>query len=126
MPLLEATSPRWPYASAAAVISPLQPLLRRLPWLSGLDVSSWADACLPRSELTHRLNVSPWLDAKRDALAAHASQATRSAGPPRTLAILLRLPRPLLAQVVGTEWFALADAAVPTEPRQDLGDLLVH
>ena len=37
-------------------------------------------------------------------MAAHASQATADRGD-RTLAALLRLPRPLYRRVLGREWF---------------------
>lgn len=58
----------------------------------------------PAGRLTHHVNVRPWLDAKRAALAAHASQAGAD-GAPRTVSLLLRLPAPLFSLVLGTEWF---------------------
>jgi LmbE family N-acetylglucosaminyl deacetylase len=61
-------------------------------------------AFTPRHELTHRVDVRPHLDLKLRALRAHASQAGADDGV-RTLALLLRLPRPLQRRVLGTEWF---------------------
>lgn len=61
-------------------------------------------AFTPRREVTHRIDVRPHLDSKLDALRAHTSQAGSDEGA-RTLAVLLRLPRPLRRRVLGTEWF---------------------
>ncbi|HET6940030.1 MAG TPA: PIG-L family deacetylase [Nocardioides sp.] len=61
-------------------------------------------AFTPRDELTHRVDVRPQLDSKLRALRAHVSQSGADEGV-RTLALLLRLPRPLRRRVLGTEWF---------------------
>jgi LmbE family N-acetylglucosaminyl deacetylase len=71
-----------------------------------------ATPCLPdldnaftaRAELTHEIDVRAHLDAKVRALRAHASQTGSDRGV-RTLALLLRVPRPLRRRVLGTEWF---------------------
>jgi LmbE family N-acetylglucosaminyl deacetylase len=76
----------------------LRPLRRRWP-VPPLD-----HAYTPRAGLTHEVDVRPYLAAKRAAMAAHASQGRADAGV-RTLAVLLRLPRPLFARVAGREWF---------------------
>jgi LmbE family N-acetylglucosaminyl deacetylase len=55
-----------------------------------------------REKITHRVDVSGHLDAKRAALRAHLSQ---QGGGARTVALLLALPRPLARLVLGTEWF---------------------
>ena len=70
-----------------------------LPFLPDLRT-----AFTPRDQLTHRVDVRPHLDAKIGSLRAHASQAGGGDGV-RTLALLLRLPRPLRRRVLGTEWF---------------------
>lgn len=57
-----------------------------------------------RCEVTHRIRVHRYLPAKRAALAAHATQG-RADGQVRLLARLLRLPRPLFALALGTEWY---------------------
>ena len=46
------------------------------------------------------------LPAKRAALRAHASQAAAD-GTVRTLAVLTRLPRPVQAMLLGTEYYVL-------------------
>ncbi|WP_459644776.1 PIG-L family deacetylase [Kineococcus sp. NUM-3379] len=62
------------------------------------------EAFTAREDLTHRVDVRAHLDAKRAALAAHASQAASDSGT-RGLALLLRLPRPVFAALLGREWF---------------------
>jgi LmbE family N-acetylglucosaminyl deacetylase len=62
------------------------------------------DAYAPRSEITHRIDVRSFVDAKRAAMAAHASQALSEQNP-RTLGLLLGLPGWLFARVLGYEWF---------------------
>lgn len=57
-----------------------------------------------RASITHRVNVRRYLDHKRAAMRAHASQAEGSADT-RTLAYCLKLPRPLYRLAFGTEWF---------------------
>jgi LmbE family N-acetylglucosaminyl deacetylase len=57
-----------------------------------------------RSDITHRVDVRAYLPAKLAALRAHASQAGGTDGL-RTIALLLRLPPPLRARVLGAEWF---------------------
>ena len=76
----------------------VRPFARVLPGLTvpGDDVFS------DPGEIGVRVDVRPQLDAKRAALAAHASQA---GGGVRTVRILLALPRPLALRVLGTEWF---------------------
>ncbi len=58
----------------------------------------WTD----RHDPTHRVDVRDQLDAKLSSLRAHGSQA---GGGPRTLCLLLRLPRPLRARVLRYEYF---------------------
>ena len=80
-------------------------VLRRVPGARGLvPQDGFASAYLPREELTHRVDVRAHLEAKRAALAAHHSQTTGGTGV-RTVSLLLRLPAPLLATVLGREWF---------------------
>jgi LmbE family N-acetylglucosaminyl deacetylase len=101
--VLQATVPR----------EPLHRIIRlaaRMPGLlDNVDPAEFASAFTPRRQITHRIDVRAHLDEKREAMRAHASQAT-SAGGPRTLELLLRLPRPLFAAVAGREWFARAGA----------------
>lgn len=86
----------------------LQRVASVLRWLPGVSrlipPSRFATSFVPRAELTHQVDVRRHLDAKRSALAAHASQATGS-GSIRTVALLLRLPEPVLGLALGREWF---------------------
>jgi LmbE family N-acetylglucosaminyl deacetylase len=96
--VLEATVDRALLQRAAAV-------MRWIPGLSGLvPASRFATSYLPRSALTHQVDVRRQLTAKKASLAAHASQTTGGRGV-RTVALLLRLPDPLLGPVLGREWF---------------------
>lgn len=72
-----------------------------------------------RSDLTHRVDVRAHLDAKEQSLRAHASQAGGAQGV-RTLALLLRLPRPLRRRVLGTEWFREVGRAPSTVLLDDI------
>jgi LmbE family N-acetylglucosaminyl deacetylase len=62
----------------------------------------------PGARITHRVRVGRYTGAKRAAMAAHATQAT-GGDAVRTLAWLLRLPRPLFRVVLGTEWYVRRD-----------------
>ena len=80
-------------------------LVRRLRLLpAAVDVAAFERAYTPRAQITHRIDVRDWTSAKRASMAAHASQATADSGD-RTLAALLRLPRPLYRLALGREWF---------------------
>jgi LmbE family N-acetylglucosaminyl deacetylase len=76
-------------------------------------------AFTPRRELTHRIDVRPHLDAKLEALRSHTSQAGSDEGM-RTLALLLRLPRPLGRKVLGTEWFREVGRVPGSSPLMDI------
>jgi len=86
----------------------LQRVVSVMRWLPGVarlvPQDRFASSYVARSELTHQVDVRRQLGAKRDALAAHASQAT-GGGSVRTVALLLRLPRPVLGLALGREWF---------------------
>lgn len=60
----------------------------------------------PVAPVTHVVDVRPALDAKVAAIRAHRSQLAHDGPLPRNLALLTRLPRPLLARALGTERFA--------------------
>lgn len=82
--------------------------LRLVGWLPGLPAgfspAAVAGAYTARADLTHRVDVRAFAGRKRAAMAAHASQAGADSGV-RTLQVLLRLPRPVFARVLGHEWF---------------------
>lgn len=81
---------------------------RLLSWLPQVPAEFGPDrfvaAYTAREQLTHRIDVRGYTDAKRRAIAAHVSQ--RGGGDSiRTLAMLLRLPRPVFHRLLGAEWF---------------------
>jgi LmbE family N-acetylglucosaminyl deacetylase len=77
-----------------------------------LDLAAYDRAYTPSAEISHRVNVRPVIDAKRASMAAHASQTGGGDGV-RTLAALLRLPRPLFRLALGTEWYVRRDPRAP-------------
>jgi LmbE family N-acetylglucosaminyl deacetylase len=96
--LFEATLPREPIAKAAHLAS----AARLTP--DEFDPAEFDAAWTPRKEITHRVGVRRYLDAKEQALRAHASQA-RADGVTRTLDVLTRLPRPAVSLLLGTEYY---------------------
>lgn len=110
-------------AGTPAVLQATAPreMLRRIVRIAAkvpgvLDVSDarrFDVAFSPAASITHRVDVRADLDAKIAALAAHASQATSDAGP-RTLRLMLGLPRPLQRLVLGREWFVGPPLTVQT------------
>lgn len=96
--VFEATLPREPIRGAvrAAARLGLTP--------KGFDPAEFDNAWTPRGRITHRVDVRRHLRAKRAALRAHASQAEAD-GTTRTLGVLTRLPGPLTAMLLGTEFY---------------------
>ena len=104
--VLEATVDRTRLARIASILG-------RLPGVSQLiPADRFSGSFVPRAELTHQVDVRRHLRAKRAALAAHASQAT-GGGSVRTVALLLRLPGPVLGLALGREWFRERGRPVP-------------
>jgi LmbE family N-acetylglucosaminyl deacetylase len=68
------------------------------------DPTSFERAFTASADITHRVDVRRYADAKRASMAAHASQASADDGD-RTLAAFLRIPKPLYRQVFGREWY---------------------
>jgi LmbE family N-acetylglucosaminyl deacetylase len=103
-------------------------LLRRLgvrpggmtPELLGAAFTAGAD-------ITHEVDVRPWVRAKRAALRAHASQAG-GGDDVRTVRLLSRLPWPLAGAVLGKEWFVEVGQRAParraTDPFLSVSDRL--
>ncbi|MBK5305811.1 MAG: PIG-L family deacetylase [Frankiaceae bacterium] len=80
-------------------------LVHRLPGIPADFAPGRFDAAYTaRDQLTHRVDVRRYAEAKRAAIAAHVSQAGADEGT-RTLAVLLRLPRPLFRLALGHEWY---------------------
>lgn len=94
----EATLPREPIARAVRAVARvgLTP--------SGFDAGEFDQAWTPGRQITHRVDVRPYAEAKRASMAAHASQAAADDST-RTLAVLTRLPGPLYRQLLGTEYY---------------------
>ncbi|HET7174175.1 MAG TPA: PIG-L family deacetylase [Nocardioidaceae bacterium] len=90
---------------------------RRLRLLSRVAVPDLTSAFTPAGQITLRVDVRGALGAKAAALRAHASQATAD-GADRTLAMLLRLPRPIFRRVLGTEWY-VEPSRVSSNPRRE-------
>lgn len=94
--------------------------VRRMRRGGGRDVGTpvfvLPEAYTEHSLLTHRVDVRAHIDAKRAAMRAHVTQAGGDAD--RTLAILLRLPRPVYRLCLGREWF-VEHGAAPTRPLKD-------
>ncbi|QIG43653.1 LmbE family protein [Nocardioides anomalus] len=122
--LLAARMARTPVVLEATVDRDLLERVGRLLRLSAVlfplpDLPDFQTSFTPRAELTHRVDVRPHLDAKLDALEAHASQVASDDGV-RTLALLLRLPAPVRRRVLGTEWFREVGRAPGAAPLDDV------
>ena len=85
----------------------------------GMRSADLATAYRPRADITHEVDVRPWVAAKQRALAAHASQ-TAGGADVRTVALLSRLPRPLAARVLGREWFVEHGRSPGRHPLNDV------
>jgi LmbE family N-acetylglucosaminyl deacetylase len=60
----------------------------------------------PEAEITHALDITPWLSTKRRAMAAHASQVSDSS-------FFMAMPADQFAFVFGTEWYTLRGSSGP-------------
>ena len=69
-------------------------------------VAGEPDFGTPEQDITHAIDVTTVLDAKRAAMAAHASQVAADS-------FFLTLPDDAFAAAFGTEWFILPDAPRP-------------
>jgi LmbE family N-acetylglucosaminyl deacetylase len=61
---------------------------------------------MPRSVITHRVDVRRHAAQKRAALAAHRTQTSGRGRMARLFRLLTGLPLPVFRTVLGTEWFA--------------------
>jgi len=71
----------------------------------GFSPESFDSWYLPEAEITTVVDVSDYLDRKRAAMRAHASQASSSVGTVRTLAVFSSLPDDLFGLAFAKEWF---------------------
>lgn len=95
-------------------------LLTSIRWLlPGLHLPVLDSAYSARSDITHRVDVTRTLAAKRAAMAAHVSQASAPSGV-RTLALILKLPRPVFRWVFRHEWFVEVGMTPPAKPLDDI------
>lgn len=94
----EATLPREPIARAVRTAANV----RLTP--PGFDPAEFDRAWTPGREITHRVDVRPYAEAKRASMAAHASQAAADDST-RTLAVLTRIPGPAYRLLLGTEYY---------------------
>ncbi|SHG02039.1 PIG-L deacetylase family protein [Streptoalloteichus hindustanus] len=74
------------------------------PFPPEFDPRTFETAYSPRAAITHKVDVRRYTPAKRQSMAAHVTQAT-GGDSTRTLAALLRIPRPLFRWTLGTEWY---------------------
>lgn len=94
----EATLPREPIARAVRTAASV----RLTP--AGFDPAEFDRAWTPGRDITHRVDVRPYAEAKRASMAAHASQAAADDST-RTLGVLTRLPGPAYRLLLGTEYY---------------------
>jgi LmbE family N-acetylglucosaminyl deacetylase len=94
-------------------------LMRVVPGLPAeLRVGAVRASYAPHSALTHCIDVTDQLDAKRAAMGAHESQ--RSGGRrPRSLDLYLRMPSAAFARIFGREWFIETGASRRPELASD-------
>jgi len=114
--VLEATVPRDTIARAIRLVGRVY----RFP--AEFDPTTFERSFTARADITHRVNVRGHIAAKRASMRAHASQASNdgSQSGDRTLAALLRIPRPVYDLVFGREWFRDPDAKAPDGIRTDI------
>jgi len=75
----------------------------------------------PRAAITHRIDVRRYAAQKQAALAAHRSQVRSRGRAARLMRLLVRLPTPVFAMLLGREWFAEPGRA-PENVRSDILD----
>jgi LmbE family N-acetylglucosaminyl deacetylase len=107
--VVEATVPRELVARFARLL-----LLLRLMTRHRLE--EMREYGMPRSAITHRLNVRRYAAQKRAALAAHRTPLSGGGRAARLFRVMAGLPLPLFRLLCGTEWFA--------EPGGRSGDLI--
>jgi LmbE family N-acetylglucosaminyl deacetylase len=93
----------------------------------GMTPELLAGAFTAGADITHEVDVRPWVSTKRAALRAHASQAG-GGDDVRTVRLLSRLRWPLASVVLGREWFVeigqRGGAERVADPFVSLGDRL--
>ena len=113
--LLEATVDRRALQRAVRLLR-ATPLRRQLP---ELDAGAFDDLFTDSAEITHRVDVRPYLGQKAAALRAHLTQSVSIDATVRTVGGLLRLPGPLFRLALGHEWFVEAGVRPGRRPLDD-------
>jgi LmbE family N-acetylglucosaminyl deacetylase len=97
--VVEATLPREPIARLGRLLLLLRLVSRhRLDEMRGYG--------MPRSAITHRVDVRRYAAAKRAALAAHRTPVSGTGRSARLFRVMIRLPLPVFRLAWRTEWFA--------------------
>lgn len=86
------------------------------PEFDPAELDTWFS---PADAVTHTVDVSAHLAAKRASMAAHATQTTSAVSTTRTLARILELPDDLYGLAFGTEWF-IEHGRSPGDPATDV------
>jgi LmbE family N-acetylglucosaminyl deacetylase len=81
-------------------------------WLEGMPDPDAGDLGLgvPASEITHGVDVRPWIDRKRASMRAHASQIAEQS-------FFLAMPEATFTDAFGTEWFTERGVPLPVDER---------
>ncbi|MEY4348220.1 MAG: hypothetical protein RIS43_639 [Actinomycetota bacterium] len=96
--LLEATMDRQTISRVLDWVQPLIKLAR------ADDVLKLADGFSARADIGYVIDIRRWISPKRASLRAHSSQAT-GGNTPRTISVMLAIPRPIFAKLFCREWY---------------------
>jgi LmbE family N-acetylglucosaminyl deacetylase len=100
----------------------IQRLIRIVEAIPGVlpqvRAAAYDTAYAASATITHRVDVRAFAEQKRQALRAHASQASAESGQ-RTVGLLLRLPHWLFRRMLGREWY-VEHGRPPGAPLDDL------
>jgi LmbE family N-acetylglucosaminyl deacetylase len=96
--LMEATRPREPTLRVYKVANALR-LIRQY------DEAELRGSYTARADITHRVNVRRYAGQKRAALASHASQLSGTGRSAKTFGLMVKLPVPVYALILGREYY---------------------
>lgn len=100
--VLQATAPREPLLRFFWA-------LRAIGLLRRYDLEVIRAAYSPRATITHRIDARAFAGAKRAALSCHASQVRGKGRASLPMRVLVGLPTPIFALLLGHEWFVDCD-----------------
>ncbi|MGB7448853.1 MAG: PIG-L deacetylase family protein [Ornithinimicrobium sp.] len=117
--LLEATIPREPVLGVVRAGYGLRflPGLRRR-FAPGFSPHQWARSFTPSAQITHRVDVRPFVTAKLAALRAHASQSRTTDSGISTMTTVLALPPTVCRIVLSHEFFVEPSRTRPAPSRR--------